>query len=113
MTSKTLIGWRVITVLDVRNFSIDKPTGKRNFLKFIVNVAEDGRDDAYPASQLVEPTLIPGKLLYQWLRVCNIPLSAVDNSINPALFRGKKLKAKLAMTGDFCNIVDIKQLDAK
>ena len=112
MTNSTLVGWRTVTVVDVKNFSIEKPTGKKNFLKFVVNVAEGNQDNAYTASQLVEPTLIPGKNLYQWIRVCNISLSAIEHNINPALFRGKKLKARLAVNGDFYNITDIKTLDA-
>jgi len=113
MTNATAIGWRTVTVRGVQNFSITRPTGKKNFLKFIVDVTEGGRSDAYMASQLVEPTLIPGKPLYQWLRVCGIPLSAIEDKLNPALFINKQLQAKLAMNGDFCNIVDVRQLSVK
>ena len=113
MTNATAIGWRTVTVRSVQNFAITKSSGRKNFLKFIVDVTEDGRANAYPASQLVEPVLIPGKALYQWLRVCNIPLSAIEDKLNPTLFINKQLQAKLAMNGDFCNIVDIRQLPVK
>jgi hypothetical protein len=113
MTNATAVGWRTVTVKEVKNFSIQKPTGKKNFLKFIVDVTEGGRNNAYQASQLVEPTLIPGKPLYQWLRVCKIPLSAVDDKLNPTLFINQQLQAKLVANGDFYNIVDIRSIPVK
>jgi len=113
MTNATAIGWRTVTVTDVRNLAIAKGATKRNFLKFIVDVTEGGRADAYIASQLVEPILIPGKDLYQWLRTCDIPLSAIDDKLNPALFIGKQIQAKLVANGDFTNIVDIRKIPVK
>ena len=106
MTTKTLIGWSTATVTDIQNIMVSG----RNMLKFIVDV--DDQSGNYIASQLVEPTLIPGKNLYRWLRVCGIPLSAVDDSIRPALFRGKKLRVKLVVSGAYFNIADFKTLEA-
>jgi hypothetical protein len=113
MTNATAIGWRTVTVTAVRNFAIQKPTGKKNFLKFIVDVAEGDCANSYQASQLVEPTLIPGKMLYQWLRVCKIPLSAIDDKLNPTLFINQQVQAKLVGNGDFYNITDIRALPGK
>jgi len=107
MTNSTAIGWRTVTVTDVRN----QATRTGNFLKFIVDVEDPSGN--YTASQLVSPKLVPGKSLYSWVRVCGVPLSSIDANLNPAVFRGKKLRAKIVMNGDFCNISDIKSLEQK
>lgn len=113
MTNATVVGWRKVTVRAVNNFAIEKATGRKNFLKFIVDVAESGIKNAYTASMLVEPTLIPGRSLFQWLRVCNIPLTEVDDKIRSAQFVGKEVHAKIVTDGQFYNIIDIRQLPTK
>lgn len=110
MTNAMLIGWRNATVTDVRGLTISKATGNLNFVKFFVEVEDP---QPYTATELCEPNLLPGRKLYRWCRVCGVPLSAIDNTINPVLFRSKKIRAKIAQNGDYYNILDIKTIDAK
>lgn len=109
--NQTTVGWATASVTDIKSVTITRPTGAVKLLKFIVDVEDPAGN--YTASQLCEPTLLPGKNLYRWIRVCDVPLSSIDSSINPALFKDKKIKVKIAMNGDFYNIVDLKKLDAK
>jgi hypothetical protein len=113
MSNATAIGWRTVTVTDVRNMPITRNGVKKNMLKFFVDVTEGARTNAYQASQLVEPVLIPGRALYQWIRVCKVSLSDIDDKLNPTLFVNQQLQAKIVANGDFYNIVDIRAMPVK
>ena len=107
MPSKTVIGWRNGVVTDVRDLNA---TGGRHFIKFFVTVDESTTKggSTFRATALVKPALIPGGDLYKWVRVCNVPLAEIDQSIRPELFRDKLVKVYVVQNGGYFNITDCK-----
>lgn len=105
MSSRPITGWRDATITDVKNF-VMKSKGDKKFIKFILEVEDSAGN--FIASCLCPPTIVPGKALYRWVRLCNIPLAEIDNTIKPSSFKGKRLKVKVSQNGVFYNVSDLK-----
>jgi len=106
MANAIAIGWRTGKIVDFRDFVT--AAGAR-FIKVFVEV--DDRGSTLRASCLCKPVILPGGDLYKWIRVCNIPLAAIDNTVKPALFIGKPVKVHVAQNGDYFNITDVKTIE--
>lgn len=105
MPSKTEIGWRTGVVTDVRDLTTR--TGA-HYIKFFVQVTDT--TGSFRASCLCPPSLVPGGLLYKWVRICNVPLAEIDASIRPELFRNKSVRVHVVQSREYYNITDCKMV---
>ena len=107
MSNATAIGWRLGIITDFRDFTA--PGGAR-FIKIFVQV--DDKGTKLRATCLCKPVILPGGDLYKWIRVCDIPLAAIDDTVKPALFIGKAVKVHVVQRSEYYNIIDVKAVGA-
>lgn len=97
--------WLVGTIVNVENF-VSK--SQQRYIRFTIK-AKLGDSDIY-ATSICRPIIIPGKNLYNWLRVANVPLDEVNSNLRPSLFIGKSVKIKVTQNEGFYNVVDFKPI---
>jgi len=91
--------WYPGDIIKIENFTSKT---KAVFIRFTIQVTTT--DNTIYATSICKPILVPGGPLYKWLRVCDIRLSDVDETLKPSMFIGKSVKVKIKQNGSYFNV---------